>query len=111
MAPHELVRDLRQAAGLTQAELADRLGMSQPAIAKLEREGANPTVRTLDRVVRATGYQLQLIPSAWSDTVDESMIRADLKQAPGERILSSKRLFSMSRNFAAGGARARGELA
>jgi transcriptional regulator with XRE-family HTH domain len=54
--PDALVRDARRAAKLTQAELAQRLGMSQPAIAKLERPDANPTVRTSDRVLRATGH-------------------------------------------------------
>lgn len=85
--------------------------MSQPAIAKLERAGSNPRVGTLDRVLRGTGHRLQLIAPAWSDTVDESMLRADLKTTPSERILSAKRLFASSRYFADGGARHRGELA
>ena len=55
MRPDLLIRDARRAAGLTQAELAARLGISQSAIAKLEREGSNPTVETLDRVLRAHG--------------------------------------------------------
>ena len=71
MRPDLLIRDARRAAGLTQAELAARLGVSQSAIAKLEREGANPTVQTLDRVLRATGHRLQLIAPAWSDGVDD----------------------------------------
>jgi transcriptional regulator with XRE-family HTH domain len=70
-----LIRRARAAAGLTQAGLARRLGTSQPAIAKLERPGANPTVRTLDRVLRATGHQLELSAPTWSSGVDESLIR------------------------------------
>jgi transcriptional regulator with XRE-family HTH domain len=38
-----LIRAARAEAKLTQAQLARRLGMSQPAIVKLERPGANPT--------------------------------------------------------------------
>jgi transcriptional regulator with XRE-family HTH domain len=55
-----LIRAARAEAKLTQAQLARRLGTSQPAIVKLERPGANPTVRTLDRMLRATGHRLEL---------------------------------------------------
>jgi transcriptional regulator with XRE-family HTH domain len=55
-----LLRDARYAAGLTQAALAERLDVSQAAIAKLERQGANPTVNTLDNILRATGHRLEL---------------------------------------------------
>lgn len=55
-----LLREARYAAGLTQAALAERLDVSQAAIAKLERKGANPTVDTLDNVLWATGHRLEL---------------------------------------------------
>ncbi len=55
-----LLREARYAAGLTQAALAERLDVSQAAIAKLERQGANPTVDTLDNVLCATGHRLEL---------------------------------------------------
>jgi transcriptional regulator with XRE-family HTH domain len=55
-----LIRIARQRTNITQAELATRLGVSQPAVAKLERPGANPTVETLDRVLSATGHRLLL---------------------------------------------------
>ncbi|MEA2193428.1 MAG: hypothetical protein QOI73_3549 [Solirubrobacteraceae bacterium] len=92
MRPDLLIRDARRAAGLTQAALAARLGVSQAAIAKLEREGANPTVQTLDRVLRATGHRLQLIAPAWSEGVDESLIRQALGRTPAERIKSVERM-------------------
>ncbi|MFZ2113781.1 MAG: helix-turn-helix transcriptional regulator [Solirubrobacteraceae bacterium] len=59
-----LLREARYAAGLTQAELAERLDVSQAAIAKLERKGANPTVDTLDNVLWATGHRLELSATA-----------------------------------------------
>jgi transcriptional regulator with XRE-family HTH domain len=55
-----LLREARYAAGLTQAALAERLDLSQAAIAKLERQGANPTVNTLENVLQATGHRLEL---------------------------------------------------
>ena len=41
--------DLRVAKGLTQTEVASRMGVTQPAIAALEAHDANPTITTLVR--------------------------------------------------------------
>jgi DNA-binding XRE family transcriptional regulator len=46
---------LREARGLTQAQTARLLGVSQPAIAKLESGRENLTVRTLVKMVTALG--------------------------------------------------------
>ena len=105
-----LVRHARTAAGLTQAELARRLGTSQPAIVKLERPGANPTVRTLDKVLRATGHRLDLAAPAWSPGVDESLIRKQLELPPAERLRDLERHSAQMRRLAIAGARSRGEL-
>jgi transcriptional regulator with XRE-family HTH domain len=107
MRPDLLIRDARRAAGLTQAALAARLGVSQAAIAKLEREGANPTVQTLDRVLRATGHRLQLIAPAWGDGVDESLIRQALERTPAERIKSVERMHGDMRRLRVAAARSR----
>lgn len=48
-----LLRRARVEEGLSQAELARRLGMSAVAVRKLERRGANPTLETLNRVASA----------------------------------------------------------
>ena len=53
-----LVREHRLAAGLTQTELARRAATSQPAIARLEAGGAEPTVATLRRIAAALGVEL-----------------------------------------------------
>ena len=67
-----LLRQVRSAAGLTQAALAERLDVSQAAIAKLERKGANPTVETLDNVLWATGHRLVLSATPARPDADES---------------------------------------
>jgi transcriptional regulator with XRE-family HTH domain len=107
--PDALIRRARAAARLSQAELARRLGSSQPAIVKLERPGANPTVRTLDRVLRATGHRLDLRAPAWSPGVDESLIREQLALAPAERLRRLERQAAEMRRLAIAGARGRGE--
>jgi transcriptional regulator with XRE-family HTH domain len=54
------IRDLRETAGLTQKALAQRLGVSQQVIARLESgEADNPTVTTLERIAEATGHRLR----------------------------------------------------
>lgn len=56
----ELVYDARIAAGLTQAELAQRMGTRQPVISQIENGEQVPTVAMLDRVARATGKTLRI---------------------------------------------------
>jgi len=53
------LRWARQDAGLTQAQLASRIGVSQQQIAKLERPGANPSIATLRKVADALGVRVQ----------------------------------------------------
>src|SRR5690349_5907348 len=54
------LKQARAAAGLTQAQLAKRVGVSQPTIAALEHPDSNPTIETLERVARALGANLQV---------------------------------------------------
>ena len=44
---------MRRARGLTQADLAERLGTHQPAVARLEAGTANPQLSTLTDIARA----------------------------------------------------------
>ncbi len=53
-----LVRGHRIAAGITQVELARRAATSQPAIARLEAGGTEPTLATLRRIATALGVDL-----------------------------------------------------
>jgi transcriptional regulator with XRE-family HTH domain len=47
----EAIEELRDAAGLTHEELAERIDMSFQRISELERGVANPTFSTLIRIV------------------------------------------------------------
>ena len=49
----EKVRDARQAAGLTQRDLAARMSTSQAAVARLEAGGTSATLTTLHKAAAA----------------------------------------------------------
>ena len=80
-----LIREVRVRSGLTQRELAERLGKAQATIAKLEREGANPTLVTLEEAMRATGHRLELRALPVRAEIDEQQILDHLRQTPAER--------------------------
>lgn len=59
----ELIR-ARQRAGLSQAELAERMGTSQSTIARLESGQTLPSTKTLLRYAEATGSKVKVRLSA-----------------------------------------------
>jgi DNA-binding XRE family transcriptional regulator len=52
------LRQLRTSAPVSQAELARRIGTSQPAIARLEAGLADPKLSTIARYAAALGFEL-----------------------------------------------------
>jgi transcriptional regulator with XRE-family HTH domain len=57
------VNQARRAAGLSQRELSRRTGVPQPAIARIEAGRQVPRADTLDRLLRACGFELRLAPA------------------------------------------------
>jgi transcriptional regulator with XRE-family HTH domain len=55
-----LLAEIRQAAGLTQEELARALGIKQPTLSRLESQH-DIQISTLERLVRALGGELEVI--------------------------------------------------
>jgi transcriptional regulator with XRE-family HTH domain len=87
----EQVRRLRIQAGLTQAELAARAGVTVETIARLERvlrgrlsANANPSLETMERIGTALGVEV-----------------SELLSAPGKQKLSDDRLASVLRGVSA----------
>ena len=58
--PGFLLRLSREEAGMTQADLARRLGASQQSVAQAERWNANPTVEFMRRWADACGARLRI---------------------------------------------------
>lgn len=49
---------VRTGSGLTQQQLSERLGISQPYIAKLESGEANPTLASIGKMLAVLGFRL-----------------------------------------------------
>jgi ribosome-binding protein aMBF1 (putative translation factor) len=54
------IRALREKKGLSQRELAERMGTTQSAIARLEAGNISPSLATLDKIAQALGVELSL---------------------------------------------------
>lgn len=101
-----MLKDARRQAGLTQAELASRLGVSQAAVAKLERPGANPTIATLEDALRETGQRLVLATEPVSQGIDETLVFEQLRLSPEQRLAQLESMYEWGRELALAGARA-----
>jgi transcriptional regulator with XRE-family HTH domain len=86
MSPATIIRRARTRAGVTQAELAERLGRSQATIAGLERAGSNPTVSTLEAVLSALDQRLELNAVPHRSSVDDTLVARNLRLSPAERL-------------------------
>lgn len=65
-----LIRTARRRRGLTQAQLASRIGTSQPVISAYEHGTRDPSTATLRRIVAGTGERLALtLAERPSDTI------------------------------------------
>ena len=111
MDPGALLRDSRDAAGLTQTELASRAGTTQAAVARVERGRVSPTIRTLQRLLAATGHELALAAAPARSSVDESLITRQLRLSPAERLKAFEAGYGDVRHLAGAARPSRGRVA
>ena len=82
-----LIREARRLGGLTQADLARRLGTAQSAISNWERGRDTPRVDTLARILEACGFEADMTFRRLDD-VDRAQIRQNLAMTPAARLES-----------------------
>ena len=86
---------------MTQVELAARAGLTQSAVARLERGGSNPTIATLANVIAATGHRLTLAAEPLRASFDDQQLLERLAMTPAGRLAnftaSSRNLGAMVR--------------
>ena len=80
-----MVREARRRAGLTQRGLAAKSGIPQETIARIERGRADPRVKTLDRLLEACEFGLEVLPRLGIG-IDRTQIHALLRLSPSERL-------------------------
>jgi transcriptional regulator with XRE-family HTH domain len=81
----DVIYSARRRAGLTQAELARRLGLPQSQISRWERGAVAPSFETLRSVVRACGLELTIGLANLDDSYAHFIGRS-LDRSPAERI-------------------------
>jgi len=82
-----VIRRARAEAGLSQAELADRMGTTQSAVARLESTRSNPRMATFERALAATGNTVTVsLQRNKAPSVDPTLIAANLRHSPADRL-------------------------
>lgn len=85
MTSAETIRRARKRAGLTQAQLAERLGCSQSEVGRWERGAARPTYERLQEIVAACGLHLASQMYVADDSYDPH-IAQQLAMPVAERV-------------------------
>jgi transcriptional regulator with XRE-family HTH domain len=80
-----LIREARKRTGLSQRELAERLGTTQAAIARWERGYSTPSFDRAIEVIRACGLDLSM-RLVTRDDQHEQLIDERLRMSPAERL-------------------------
>jgi len=82
-----LLRELRKRHGLSQSRLARRARTTQAVVSRIERGEASPTLDTLQRLLAALGWELdvQVRRSRWQDH-DPEALRAFGGRSPRQRL-------------------------
>lgn len=79
-----VLRQARRRAGLSQRQLANNVGVSQPQIARIESGAVVPRVDTLDRLLEACGEGLESGPRPGIG-LDRTLARNLLQLGPPDR--------------------------
>jgi transcriptional regulator with XRE-family HTH domain len=80
-----ILHDARHRAGFSQRALAERAGVPQPTIARIESRAVVPRFDTLDKLLQVCGRTL-VIAGRPGAGVDRTPIRALLRISPAERL-------------------------
>ncbi len=81
----QIIREARRRSGLTQQDLAERLGTTQSVVTRWETGQRSPTLETVARAVRACGLELA-ITLGRPDPDHELFIHENLQLRPAERL-------------------------
>lgn len=83
-----LLRHARRRAGLSQRALAEKAGVPQPYVARVESSRVDPSVSSLSRLLRACETTLEALPGSGAG-VDRTVMARLLRLSPAERIATA----------------------
>jgi transcriptional regulator with XRE-family HTH domain len=87
MTSAQILQAARLKAGLTQAELAERLGRDRAQVARWETGGQEPSFENLRAAVEACGFVLRLeIAEREVNAELDAELEASLLEAPQQRV-------------------------
>jgi uncharacterized protein len=87
MTAAQIIREARLRAGLTQSELAARLGRERAQVARWEVGGQEPSFENLRSVVEACGFVLRIEIGERKETPAlDSELETSLVEAPQQRV-------------------------
>ncbi|MPZ93030.1 MAG: helix-turn-helix domain-containing protein [Actinobacteria bacterium] len=81
----ELIREARKRVGLTQRELAERLGTTQAVIARWELGRTSPPFERVVEAIRACGLELS-VRITKSDPEHALLVEENLRLSPRDRL-------------------------
>jgi transcriptional regulator with XRE-family HTH domain len=83
----QIIREARLKAGLTQTELAVRLGRDRAQVARWETGGQEPSFENLRTAVEACGFSLRVEIAEREETpAVDAELEASLLEAPQQRV-------------------------
>jgi len=94
----DLIREARLRAGISQRELADRIGTSQPAVARWENGTVDPTFEALKTAIRACDFELKIDVQP-ADAGLDTLLARQLELTPAQRIASLQRAIGLRRRL------------
>lgn len=83
--PGTAIRSARLEGGLTQAELAHRIGVTQSVVARWERGAVEPRISTLERIADALDAHLTVDLAPPVSPAEWASVEANLRLTPAER--------------------------
>lgn len=86
-----LLQLARLKAGVTQAELARRAGVPTTMVSAYERGRRQPTLATLQRLLRAAGYELRMHLAPY-DPHDDTLALLESRRSPRERARRDRQI-------------------
>ena len=90
MAIAHLIREARERAGLTRAELARRAGVAASTVGRIEAGTRIPSTDLAERLVRAAGFEIR-VALGEPDPATDALFERTLRRTPAERLADATR--------------------